>query len=113
MKTILDVKISQVTTEDEALESGPGRPPKTTLLHPHGTDLCGLNQAIHFFHDKRHPQEMGATELSLFLNHLATERNVAASTQNQALNAIVFLYKQVLQKEIGELGLMEHGVACR
>jgi integron integrase len=60
-----------------------------------------------FFHEKRHPLEMGAQEISRFLSHLATERNVAASTQNQALNAIVFLYKQVLQKEIGDLGPTE------
>jgi integron integrase len=50
---------------------------------------------------------MGAKEISLFLSYLATEKRVAASTQNQALNAIVFLYKQVLQKEIGDLGPTE------
>ncbi|MCX5839294.1 MAG: integron integrase [Deltaproteobacteria bacterium] len=60
-----------------------------------------------FFHEKRHPLEMGAQEISRFLSHLATERNVAASTQNQALNAILFLYRQVLQKEIGDLGPTE------
>jgi integron integrase len=60
-----------------------------------------------FFHEKRHPLEMGAQEISRFLTYLATKRNVAASTQNQALNAIVFLYKQVLQKEIGDLGPTE------
>ena len=41
---------------------------------------------------------MGAAEVKRFLNHLAVEQHVAASTQNQALNALVFLYKQVLQK---------------
>lgn len=60
-----------------------------------------------FFHNKRHPLEMGAPEISQFLTYLARERNVAASTQNQALNALVFLYKQVLQKEIGDLGPTE------
>ena len=60
-----------------------------------------------FFHGKCHPQEMGATEISRFLAYLATEKRVAASTQNQALNAIVFLYKQVLQKEVGDLGPTE------
>ena len=60
-----------------------------------------------FFHDKRHPQEMGAPEISRFLSYLATEKHVAASTQNQALNALVFLYKQVLQTEVGELGPTE------
>ena len=56
-----------------------------------------------FFHGKRHPKEMGAKEISMFLSFLATEKRVAASTQNQALNAIVFLYKQVLQHEIDHL----------
>ena len=51
------------------------------------------------FHGKRHPNEMGSTEIVAFLNHLAVARNVAASTQNQALNALVFLYKQVLGRE--------------
>jgi integron integrase len=49
------------------------------------------------FHDHRHPMEMGARELEAFLNHLALDRRVAASTQNQALNAILFLYRQVLR----------------
>ena len=52
----------------------------------------------------RHPREMGAVEVAGFLAHLAVAGNVAASTQNQALNALVFLYEQVLQKPIGELG---------
>ncbi len=46
---------------------------------------------------KRHPQELGAEEISAFLTYLAVERSVSAATQNQALNAIVFLYKHVLQ----------------
>jgi len=52
------------------------------------------------FHGKRHPQEMGAKEISSFLTHLAVDRNVAPSTQNQALNALVFLYRQVLEIEV-------------
>jgi hypothetical protein len=44
---------------------------------------------IHF-HKLRHPQEMGAPEVTAFLNHLATERHVSASTQNQALAALIF-----------------------
>lgn len=52
------------------------------------------------FHDKRHPQEMGGREIEEFLTHLAVEENVAASTQNQALNAILFLYKEVLKQEL-------------
>lgn len=43
------------------------------------------------FHGKRHPNEMGEAEIVAFLNHLAVQRNVAASTQNQALNALIFL----------------------
>ncbi len=53
-----------------------------------------------FFHQKRHPEEMDAPEIQAFLTHLATQRNVAASTQNQALSAILFLYREVLHKEI-------------
>ena len=48
------------------------------------------------FHGKRHPAELGAPELEAFLTHLAVERNVAASTQSQALSAILFLYREVL-----------------
>ena len=56
------------------------------------------------FHGTRHPQEMGAEEIRSFLIHLATERDVAASTQNQALAALLFLYRHVLDRELGELG---------
>jgi len=54
------------------------------------------------FHNKRHPKDMGKSEVEAFLNHLVLQRKVSASTQAQALNAIVFLYKQVLDLEIGE-----------
>jgi integron integrase len=50
------------------------------------------------FHKKRHPSEMGSAEVSQFLTHLAVKRKVAASTQNQALSALLFLYSQVLQQ---------------
>ena len=52
------------------------------------------------FHKKRHPAEMGAPEIQAFLSHLAVEKRVAASTQNQALSAILFLYKYVLLKPV-------------
>ncbi len=52
------------------------------------------------FHDKRHPKDMGGPEVSRFLSYLATDRKVAASTQNQALSAILFLYKEVLDIEL-------------
>ena len=52
------------------------------------------------FHNKRHPKEMGEPEITQFLTHLATDKNVSASTQNQALSAILFLYKEVLIQEV-------------
>ncbi len=55
------------------------------------------------FHDKRHPLEMGKTEVEAYLSWLAEKRNVAASTQNQAFNAILFLYRDVLEIDIGRL----------
>jgi len=48
------------------------------------------------YHNKRHPKDMGAAEVEGFLSHLATQRDVSAGTQNQAMHAILFLYKQVL-----------------
>ena len=54
------------------------------------------------YHRKKHPMDMGENEIRDFLTHLAVKGKVAASTQNQALNAIVFLYKQVLQRELGD-----------
>ena len=55
------------------------------------------------FHNKRHPKDMGAKEVNAFLNHLAVKRKVAAATQTQALCAIVFLYKRILDRDIGTL----------
>jgi len=52
------------------------------------------------FHNKRHPAEMGAVEIETFLTHLAKEDNVSASTQNQALNALLFLYRSVLKIDL-------------
>src|SRR5438128_7289667 len=59
------------------------------------------------FHKKRHPSEMREAEVNAFLTHLARDGNVAASTQNQALSALLFLYKEVLKEEIGWLGDVE------
>ena len=56
---------------------------------------------------QRHPREMGAAEVQAYLSHLATERQVAAATQNQALNALVFLYREVLGGELGAIGRIE------
>jgi len=52
------------------------------------------------FHGKRHPEKMGAKEIETFLSHLAVDRHVAASTQNQALSAILFLYRAVLKIDL-------------
>ena len=54
-----------------------------------------------FFHNKRHPAEMAEPEIASFLSNLAVESQVSSSTQNQALNALLFLYHHVLDKEIG------------
>src|SRR6266478_6045825 len=53
-----------------------------------------------FFHGKRHPAEMGAPEITGFLTSLAVDRKVAASTQNQALSALLFLYRDVLHHDV-------------
>jgi len=53
------------------------------------------------YHKKRHPRDMAEAEVGEFLTHLARDGHVAASTQNQALSAILFLYREVLQREIG------------
>jgi site-specific recombinase XerD len=52
------------------------------------------------FHNKTHPKEMGSPEIEAFLTHLAVQEQVAASTQNQALSAILFLYRQVLRQDL-------------
>lgn len=52
------------------------------------------------YHGKRHPREMGGDEITRYLSHLARVRNVSASTQNQALNAILFLYREVLKIDL-------------
>ena len=55
------------------------------------------------FHDKRHPGEMGEAEVAAFLTHLTVNRNVAPATQAQALNALVFLYRKVLNRPLDEI----------
>src|SRR5262249_2353661 len=59
------------------------------------------------FHGNRHPPEMGVFEGERFLSDLATTRKVAASTQNQAFNALLFLYREVLHQDLGQLGEVE------
>ncbi len=55
------------------------------------------------FHRLRHPAQMGAAEVEQFLTHLAFEEQVSASTQNQAFSALLFLYREVLNKDLGEI----------
>ena len=55
-----------------------------------------------FFHNKKHPVEMGKDEIEAYLTKLATKDNVSSSTQNQAFSAILFLYKDVLHVDIKE-----------
>ena len=57
-----------------------------------------------YFHGVRHPVEMGEAEVNAFLTHLAVEQHVSASTQTQALSALLFLYRHVLDRQLGELG---------
>ena len=59
------------------------------------------------FHGKRHPRELSAPDVQAYLNYLATDRNVAIATQNQALNALVFLYRSVLGIDLPQIGEIE------
>ncbi len=69
------------------------------------------------FHGKKHPREMGALEVELYLTHLAVGENVSTNTQKEALNALVFLYHRVLQKRLGQFRDIERprskGATCR
>ena len=69
------------------------------------TERCYCDWIERFirYHGKRHPGEMGQVEVTAFLTHLARDGKVAASTQNQALSALLFLYKEVLKTDIGWL----------
>ena len=76
---------------------------KARLLHlSRRTEDAYADWARRFilFHNKRHPKDMGAAEIEGFLSHLARDRLVAASTQNQAFSALLFLYQKVLQVEL-------------
>jgi len=55
-----------------------------------------------YFHNKRHPKDMGREEIEVFLTDLAVKANVSASTQNQAFNALLFLYEQVLNMKVSD-----------
>jgi integron integrase len=68
---------------------------------------CDWIKRFILYHGKRHPLEMGEPEVTQFLTHLARDGHVAASTQNQALSALLFLYKEVFRREIGWLAEVE------
>jgi len=89
--------------------SGKRSAPGTTAPAPRQPMSLG-SSASYFFYDKRHPNEMGEAEISTFVSHLATRRKVSPSTQGQALAALLFLYKNVLRRE---LNLMEIARAKR
>src|SRR5437867_6784833 len=91
-----------------------GRPPKLLDRVRHAIRLRHYSDRteeayVHWirryivFHKKTHPSEMGAADISTFLTWLAVERHVSASTQNQALSALLFLYKDVLGMDVGRL----------
>jgi len=73
------------------------------------TEKAYVRWVIRFvrFHDTTHPRRLDADDVRAFLTHLAADRNVAASTQNQALNALTFLYEEVLDTPLGDIGTIE------
>ena len=89
-----------------AREAGPPAPQQPRLLDRVRAALRARHysrrteKAYVFFHGKRHPAEMGAAEVTAFLTALAVRDRVAASTQNQALNALLFLYREILGVEL-------------
>jgi site-specific recombinase XerD len=64
---------------------------------------CAWVRRFIYFHHVRHPAEMGEPEINAFLTHLAVAEGVSASTQNQALAALLFLYRHVLARDLGNL----------
>lgn len=72
--------------------------PRTEQIYCHW-----VRRYVHF-HNVRHPADMGEPEINAFLTHLAVKEEVNASTQNQELSALLFLYRHVLSREVGELG---------
>ncbi len=60
------------------------------MHHPHPEDVSVVDQALHLYHNKRHPAQMGPPEIREFLSHLATQHHVAVNTQKAALNSLAF-----------------------
>ena len=73
--------------------------------YSHRTEKTYVNWVRRFvrFHSRRHPRELGKAEIEAFLTHLAIDRKVSASTQNQAFNALLFLYREVLEMDMPQL----------
>ena len=65
---------------------------------------CQWVKRFIYFHKMRHPAEMGEPEINRFLTHLAVKEKISSSTQTQALSALLFLYRHVLDRKIGDLG---------
>lgn len=78
----------------------------TTLQYSKRTEESYIQWIKRFitFHGKQHPRDMGKEEIEAFLNHLAIEKKVSASTQNQAKSALLFLYKEVLAHDLPAMG---------
>jgi len=113
------LKVVSQSRQPAAAVSSPPGPPKPKLLdqvrqairarhYSYRTEKAyvGWMKRYIFFHNKRHPADMGEAEIAQFLSSLADDARVSASTQNQALNALLFLYREVLDKDIGYV----HGV---
>ena len=73
--------------------------------YSHKTETAYVEHARRYilFHNKRHPREMGKGEIEAYITHLANVRHVSASTQNQCLHALLFMYREVLGIEIGQV----------
>lgn len=71
------------------------------------TYLYWVRQFI-YYHNKQHPKDMGKEHIESFLTHLVADKKVAGTTQSQALNAIAFLYKQVLKEDLGDLAYLRN-----
>jgi integron integrase len=78
--------------------------PRTLEAYTHWT------KRFIFFHNKQHPLNLSAPDVQRFLAHLAEHLKVSSSTQNQALNALVFLYRHVLHHELGDIGTIPHAI---
>ena len=78
----------------------------STQRHDHVEEETPQEETL--FHGKRHPDEMSSVEVGAYLSNLASEAKVSASTQNQALAALLFLYQQVLGRELEWLGDLVH-----